>query len=156
MFLLPARIPHSPQRYANTVGLVVERKRLRSETDGLRYHGILLPDTSILHYVCLSTNHTLKSTPACIGINYLWPQDHALACWCYCTLTRTTMLLDATRLWNKSSAVKRLIASKIKVFVYIIYVCTVYIYYVYINTHTHTVYILRIFTCIYLYYLYYR
>lgn len=37
MFLLPARIPHSPQRYANTVGLVVERKRLRSETDGLRY-----------------------------------------------------------------------------------------------------------------------
>uniref|UniRef100_A0A8C2JEA5 3-hydroxyanthranilate 3,4-dioxygenase n=1 Tax=Cyprinus carpio TaxID=7962 RepID=A0A8C2JEA5_CYPCA len=37
MFLLPARIPHSPQRYANTVGLVVERMRLRSETDGLRY-----------------------------------------------------------------------------------------------------------------------
>uniref|UniRef100_A0A671MC65 3-hydroxyanthranilate 3,4-dioxygenase n=1 Tax=Sinocyclocheilus anshuiensis TaxID=1608454 RepID=A0A671MC65_9TELE len=37
MFLLPARIPHSPQRYANTVGLVVERRRLRSETDGLRY-----------------------------------------------------------------------------------------------------------------------
>ncbi|XP_059422699.1 3-hydroxyanthranilate 3,4-dioxygenase [Carassius carassius] len=37
MFLLPARVPHSPQRYANTVGLVVERRRLRSETDGLRY-----------------------------------------------------------------------------------------------------------------------
>ncbi|XP_051773010.1 3-hydroxyanthranilate 3,4-dioxygenase isoform X4 [Ctenopharyngodon idella] len=37
MFLLPARIPHSPQRQANTVGLVVERRRLRSETDGLRY-----------------------------------------------------------------------------------------------------------------------
>ncbi len=33
-----------------------------------------------------------------------------------------------------TSAVKRLITSKIKVFVYIIYVCTVYIYYVYINT----------------------
>lgn len=51
MFLLPARIPHSPQRQANTVGLVVERRRLRSETDGLRYHGILLPVTSILCYV---------------------------------------------------------------------------------------------------------
>ncbi|XP_044284783.1 3-hydroxyanthranilate 3,4-dioxygenase isoform X2 [Varanus komodoensis] len=38
MFLLPARIPHSPQRYANTVGLVVERKRLQTETDGLRYY----------------------------------------------------------------------------------------------------------------------
>ncbi|XP_034620357.1 3-hydroxyanthranilate 3,4-dioxygenase isoform X3 [Trachemys scripta elegans] len=38
MFLLPARIPHSPQRYANTVGLVIERKRLNTETDGLRYY----------------------------------------------------------------------------------------------------------------------
>ncbi|KAM6997571.1 3-hydroxyanthranilate 3,4-dioxygenase [Tautogolabrus adspersus] len=38
MFLLPARVPHSPQRQANTVGLVVERKRLLSETDCLRYY----------------------------------------------------------------------------------------------------------------------
>ncbi|XP_072533807.1 3-hydroxyanthranilate 3,4-dioxygenase [Salminus brasiliensis] len=38
MFLLPARIPHSPQRQANTVGLVVERRRLHSETDCLRYY----------------------------------------------------------------------------------------------------------------------
>ncbi|XP_033000762.1 3-hydroxyanthranilate 3,4-dioxygenase isoform X2 [Lacerta agilis] len=37
MFLLPARIPHSPQRFANTVGLVIERKRLKTETDGLRF-----------------------------------------------------------------------------------------------------------------------
>lgn len=36
MFLLPARIPHSPQRYANTVGLVIERARLKTEMDGLR------------------------------------------------------------------------------------------------------------------------
>ncbi|XP_078505817.1 3-hydroxyanthranilate 3,4-dioxygenase [Lissotriton helveticus] len=38
MFLLPARIPHSPQRYTNTVGLVVERRRLKTEMDGLRYY----------------------------------------------------------------------------------------------------------------------
>ncbi|NXO95030.1 3HAO dioxygenase, partial [Certhia brachydactyla] len=38
MFLLPARIPHSPQRYKNTVGLVVERERLKTEIDGLRYY----------------------------------------------------------------------------------------------------------------------
>lgn len=37
IFLLPARIPHSPQRQANTVGLVVERRRLLNETDCLRY-----------------------------------------------------------------------------------------------------------------------
>ncbi|XP_062286716.1 3-hydroxyanthranilate 3,4-dioxygenase [Scomber scombrus] len=38
MFLLPARIPHSPQRQVNTVGLVVERRRLLTETDCLRYY----------------------------------------------------------------------------------------------------------------------
>ncbi|XP_007576445.1 3-hydroxyanthranilate 3,4-dioxygenase [Poecilia formosa] len=38
MFLLPARIPHSPQRKANTVGLVMERRRLLTETDCLRYY----------------------------------------------------------------------------------------------------------------------
>ena len=37
-FLLPARVPHSPQRYADTVGLVVERERLLSELDGLRFY----------------------------------------------------------------------------------------------------------------------
>ncbi|XP_006159975.1 3-hydroxyanthranilate 3,4-dioxygenase [Tupaia chinensis] len=38
IFLLPARVPHSPQRFASTVGLVVERRRLKSELDGLRYY----------------------------------------------------------------------------------------------------------------------
>merc|ERR1712223_1346666 len=37
VFLLPGRIPHSPNRGADTVGLVVERDRLQDETDGLRY-----------------------------------------------------------------------------------------------------------------------
>ncbi len=35
IFLLPPRVPHSPQRFENTVGLVVERKRLEDEQDGL-------------------------------------------------------------------------------------------------------------------------
>lgn len=38
VFLLPGRIPHSPQRFENTVGLVIERERLLTETDGLRYY----------------------------------------------------------------------------------------------------------------------
>lgn len=35
IFLLPPKVPHSPQRFENTVGLVVERKRLEHEQDGL-------------------------------------------------------------------------------------------------------------------------
>ncbi|XP_008056638.1 3-hydroxyanthranilate 3,4-dioxygenase [Carlito syrichta] len=38
IFLLPAGVPHSPQRFANTTGLVVERRRLKTELDGLRYY----------------------------------------------------------------------------------------------------------------------
>lgn len=37
-FLLPAKIPHSPQRFENTVGLVVERTRLEGEMDGLMWY----------------------------------------------------------------------------------------------------------------------
>ncbi len=35
IFLLPPRIPHNPIRAANTVGLVIERKRRDGEKDGL-------------------------------------------------------------------------------------------------------------------------
>lgn len=38
IFLLPARIPHSPQRPANTVGLVVERRRASAERDHLQWY----------------------------------------------------------------------------------------------------------------------
>jgi len=34
-FLLPPRVPHSPQRMAGSVGLVIERRRLAHEKDGL-------------------------------------------------------------------------------------------------------------------------
>lgn len=35
IFILPAFVPHSPQRPANTLGLVIESKREISERDGL-------------------------------------------------------------------------------------------------------------------------
>lgn len=34
ILLLPPRVPHSPQRFENTVGLVIERKRRSGELDG--------------------------------------------------------------------------------------------------------------------------
>jgi 3-hydroxyanthranilate 3,4-dioxygenase len=37
IFLLPPGVPHSPQRYAGTVGLVVERQRKPDELDGFMW-----------------------------------------------------------------------------------------------------------------------
>lgn len=37
VFYLPPRVPHSPQRMADSVGLVIERKRLPHERDGLMW-----------------------------------------------------------------------------------------------------------------------
>lgn len=37
-FLLPSRIPHSPQRSADSIGIVVERERAPTEHDGLRWY----------------------------------------------------------------------------------------------------------------------
>ncbi len=38
VFLLPPRVPHSPQRFENTVGLVIERERSPGEKDGLLWY----------------------------------------------------------------------------------------------------------------------
>ena len=38
IFLLPAKVPHSPQRFENTVGLVIERKRRDGELDGFQWY----------------------------------------------------------------------------------------------------------------------
>ena len=46
LFYLPPRVPHSPQRMAGGVGLVIERKRLAHEQDGLLWY-------------CANCNHKL-------------------------------------------------------------------------------------------------
>ena len=38
VLLLPPRVPHSPQRFANTVGLVIERQRKPEEQDGFLWY----------------------------------------------------------------------------------------------------------------------
>jgi 3-hydroxyanthranilate 3,4-dioxygenase len=38
VLLLPPKVPHSPQRPANTVGLVIERARRAGELDGFQWY----------------------------------------------------------------------------------------------------------------------
>jgi 3-hydroxyanthranilate 3,4-dioxygenase len=38
IFLLPPKVPHSPRRPANTVGLVVEKKREPGQQDGFQWY----------------------------------------------------------------------------------------------------------------------
>lgn len=38
LFLLPGDLPHSPQRFPDTVGLVIERRRQPGEKDGLQWY----------------------------------------------------------------------------------------------------------------------
>lgn len=38
IFLLPPNVPHSPQRLPDTVGLVIERRRVAGEKDGLQWY----------------------------------------------------------------------------------------------------------------------
>lgn len=37
IFLLPARVPHNPVRFKDTIGLVMERRRRNGEKDGLMW-----------------------------------------------------------------------------------------------------------------------
>jgi 3-hydroxyanthranilate 3,4-dioxygenase len=38
IFNLPGRTPHSPERFPNSIGLVIERKRQPGEMDGLQWY----------------------------------------------------------------------------------------------------------------------
>ena len=38
ILLLPPNVPHSPRRFANTVGLVIERQRRPGEQDGFQWY----------------------------------------------------------------------------------------------------------------------
>ena len=38
IFLLPSNVPHSPQRFDKTIGLVIERKREKDELDGFQWY----------------------------------------------------------------------------------------------------------------------
>ncbi|HET9233713.1 MAG TPA: 3-hydroxyanthranilate 3,4-dioxygenase [Candidatus Eisenbacteria bacterium] len=61
IFLLPPGLPHSPQRFPDTVGLVIERRRRPGEIDHLRWYcescGEILYDAS---FHCTNLGTQLK------------------------------------------------------------------------------------------------
>ena len=79
IFLLPPRTPHSPQRPANTVGLVIERKRTQQELDafmwfcescGTKLYEEFLPLTDIVKqlppiFERFYSNESLRTCSAC-------------------------------------------------------------------------------------------
>ena len=69
IFLLPAHVPHSPQRPANTVGLVVEQPRASDEHHHLRWYC----------RTCGAVVHDFEFRPADLGrqIKSMLAQFHA-------------------------------------------------------------------------------
>lgn len=63
LFLLPGRIPHSPQRFSHTIGLVIEREREPSETDCLRWYVPEQDEAEVLYeeyFHCFDLGQQLK------------------------------------------------------------------------------------------------
>ena len=61
IFLLPKLIPHSPQRYENTVGLVIEYKRADGELDAFQWYCDSCDN--LLHEVKLDLENIVSQLP---------------------------------------------------------------------------------------------
>lgn len=76
MFLLPPHVYHSPQRSANSVGLVVERKRQEGELDGFLW--FCDQCHSKLHEVKVQLKDIVKDLPPLF--NAFWDSENARKC----------------------------------------------------------------------------
>ena len=76
IFLLPKNIPHSPQRFKNTVGLVVEYKRAEGELDAFQWY---CDDCgNLLHEVTLQLENIVSQLPPLFN-NY-WENIESRTC----------------------------------------------------------------------------
>ena len=78
IFLLPPKIPHSPQRFENTVGLVVERKTREGELDAFQWYCDEC-HTLLYEYFFPLTNIVTQLPPIFDGF---WKDDDARTCKC--------------------------------------------------------------------------
>ena len=76
IFLLPPKIPHSPQRFENTVGLVIERKRRKGELDGFQWYCDTCYNLLYEKYFTL-TNIVTQLPPI---FEKFWKDDDARTC----------------------------------------------------------------------------
>ena len=76
IFLLPPKIPHSPQRFENSVGLVVERKRREDELDAFQWYCDKCHVLLYEEYLSL-TNIVTQLPPIFEGF---WNNDDARTC----------------------------------------------------------------------------
>ncbi len=78
IFLLPPKVPHSPQRFENTVGLVIERKRRKGELDAFQWYCDECY-TLLYEYFFPLTNIVTQLPPIFDGF---WKDDDARTCKC--------------------------------------------------------------------------
>ena len=76
IFLLPKNIPHSPQRFKNTVGLVVEYKRAEGEMDAFQWYCDNCGN--LLHEVTLQLENIVSQLPPLFN-NY-WENIDSRTC----------------------------------------------------------------------------
>ena len=76
IFLLPPRVPHSPQRFENTVGLVIERKRRKNELDGFQWY--CEQCNALLYEKFFTLTDIVKQLPPIF--NSFWMDKNARTC----------------------------------------------------------------------------
>ena len=76
IFLLPPKVPHSPQRFENTVGLVVERKRQEGELDAFQWY--CDECNALLYEEYLQLKDIVKQLPPIF--EGFWNNDDARSC----------------------------------------------------------------------------
>jgi 3-hydroxyanthranilate 3,4-dioxygenase len=76
VFLLPSHVYHSPQRFADTVGLVIERKRAEGELDGFLW--FCDKCHAQLHHESISVKNIVKDLPPLF--KRFWDSESARTC----------------------------------------------------------------------------
>ena len=77
IFLLPPHVHHSPQRFANTVGIVIERRRRADEEDGFIWY--CQGCGNLLHKEYLHVNDIERDLPTVFDRFYATPDNRTCA-----------------------------------------------------------------------------